>query len=216
MLSSRTIQRINELTLQVGENVKLASDQPCTGRSEKPAVSIATAARAMLSQSRGDHRRALQLLDEVGATADPICQVASAIVRARANTGLGELELAEVQIRQAIGVALTNHLSGLLIARCTFELAMILAGRQKIKDAVDAFSSSERELETLGKAAMPHLVMVQQAFLAFALRIGEYEHATRLLKAHISLARQVEVDMDGLGVIDGAMLQVLNSPTQWV
>lgn len=169
--------------------------------------------QALLADARGDHNKAGAIL------APLVCQhmdtalgVGYRIVSARAAAGLKDLETAEQLLRDAIISLQSTSSSQLLLARSAFELAIILARREKVFDALEAFLLAEDTLNSCGDVGASHLFFVRQHFLSFALRIGHQDHATRLLRISLAMTTAIEaIGIAGLSELDQQLLDALEA-----
>jgi hypothetical protein len=169
--------------------------------------------QALLADARGDHKRAADIL--LTLTTQQLDGAALAGYRiglARAAAGLEETERAEQLLRDNLASLKAQTSSPLLLARNAFELAIILARREKIFDAIDAFVLAEHTLEGCGESALHYLFFVRQHFLSLALRIGHRSHAVRLLRISLTISKAIEDDsVVGLWALDEPLLEALAS-----
>lgn len=167
--------------------------------------------RALLAAARGDHRQALDDLRRLEPAAlDAFDSVAYRIALARAYSGLGELEPAERLLREAVSSLEQTNQNLLLVARVVFELAVILARREKTLDAIETFVFAERAMERVGRGGEPFLFLVRQYHLGVALKVGHWEHAARLLRDARGLARMVEGEgAEGVALLDELLLDAI-------
>ena len=145
--------------------------------------------RAMYDDARGDHVSAGGALARIRESdLDLADQIGLRLARARNAAHRGDGEAAESLLVGVIALLRRDPAQRVTLARAWAQLASVRASRQKVADALVAFRSAERILLEAGVGGVPHLQVVRQAFLGYALRIGQADEAQRLLRANVEAA----------------------------